>query len=163
MSRGVNTIGVDISAEAIAKAKKNCSWLLHEWSLPTTAQCIVGDATQLSTMKEIQHIDAIATEPYLGTTKLGEGKITDAKRIKDIIKGLEYLYIGCLRDWQGILKPHARVVMAIPSYTIGDRTYAVKKVVDTCENLGYTKLLGPIQYGRPKSIVQRNFYIFERK
>ena len=82
--------------------------------------------------------------------------------VKNIIKGLEKLYIGCLRDWFKILIPGGKVVIALPEYAFGGRVYFVKKVIDMCENLGYTTLDGPIAYSRPQAIVRRMFYKFQK-
>lgn len=158
--RGVNTLGSDIDADVIAKAKKNISWVISAYESKTNARIFVSDASHVSEELGIVRIDAIATEPFMGTTRLGEGKITDPKEIANIVKGLDKLYIGCLKEWASILKPGGVVVIAIPSFSIGGRVYSVKKAVDTCENLGYTKHLDPVAYGRPHAIVQRNFFIF---
>ena len=101
------------------------------------------DATHIDESIDASSIDAIVTEPFLGSPKIGEGKIHDVKDIQDIVKGLDKLYIGSLRAWTNILKPGGLVMIALPSFLIDGKVYSVKKVVDTCENLGYTKLLGP--------------------
>ena len=79
------------------------------------------------------------------------------------MKGLEKLYIGCLRDWHAILKPKGKIVIALPKYSIHNKTYFVKKVIDSCEMLGYTTIVGPIEYSRPQAVVRREFYIFQKK
>jgi tRNA G10 N-methylase Trm11 len=161
--RGVNSIGGDIDAETIQKAKKNISWLLATYDVKTNARLYVADATHIANDLGQVLVDAIVTEPFLGTTRMGEGKITDPSAVADIVRGLDKLYIGCLKHWLSVLKPKGFVVMAIPSFSVGKRVYSVKKVVDTCEILGYTKHLGPITYGRPHAIVQRNFFVFQKK
>jgi predicted SAM-dependent methyltransferase len=67
-----------------------------------------------------------------------------------------------LKEWGLVLKSGGIVVIAIPSFSVGGRVYSVKKAVDTCENLGYTKHLGPVTYGRPHAIVQRNFFVLQK-
>ncbi len=101
-------------------------------------------------------IDAIVTEPFMGDTKAKPAEV------KNIVKGLEKLYIGCLRDWQRVLKDHGIVVIALPKYEINGKTYFVKKVIDMCENLGYTIVAGPIEYSRPQAVVKRAFYVFQK-
>ncbi len=161
--RGVNTIGGDIDEETITKAKKNISWLIAKYEAKTNARLYVSDATHIGDQLGSVPVDAVATEPFLGTPRIGEGKVIDPSEIADIVKGLDKLYIGCLKHWVTVLKPKSFVVMAIPSFSVGNRVYSVKKVVDTCEILGYTKHLGPITYGRPHAIVQRNFFVFQKK
>lgn len=161
MMRGVNVIGSDIDEDTTLRAKKNCSWLIQTNDLKTNARFLTMDATHIDEVIDADSIDAIATEPFLGSPKIGEGKITDTAEIQGIVKGLEKLYIGSLRAWTTVLKHGALVMIAFPSFFIAGKHYTVKKVVDTCENLGYTKLLGPASYSRPKAIVQRNFYLFK--
>lgn len=160
--RGVSVIGSDIDEQVKEKAKKNIAWVMKEYAIQQEADVYAVDATHISGRLNGKKVEAIATEPFLGSSRIGEGKITDPSEIADIVKGLDKLYIGCLKEWTSCLTENGVVVMAIPSFAVGGRVYSVKKVVDTCENLGYTKLLGPIAYGRPQAIVQRNFYIFRK-
>ncbi len=159
--RGVNAIGSDIDYKSVEKAKKNMSWLLSRYKLASSVRIFQADATHIDEHIDKSSIDTIVTEPLLGPTKLGEESIHDAREIQNIVKGLEKLYIGCFRSWTNILKNNGVVVIALPSFTMGKTVYSVKKVVDTCETLGYTKLLGPITYGRPQAVVRRNFYLFK--
>jgi tRNA G10 N-methylase Trm11 len=158
--RGVNAIGCDIDKKAVEKAKKNMSWLLARYKLTSSIRIFEADATHIDEYVDKNSIDAIVTEPLLGPTRLGIEKIHNIREIQNIIKGLEKLYIGCFRSWINILKTNGTVVIALPSFTVDKTVYSVKKVVDTCEKLGYTKVLGPITYGRPQAVVQRNFYLF---
>ena len=108
-----------------------------------------------------ESVDAIVTEPFLGSTEIGDKRHLQEK-VKNMIKGLEKLYIGCLRDWQKILKPGGKVIIALPEYRIEDKMFFVKKVIDRCENLGYTTLHGPIEYSRPQAIVRREFFVLQK-
>jgi tRNA G10 N-methylase Trm11 len=158
--RGVNAIGSDIDSKTIEKAKKNMSWLLSQYKLSSSVRTFQADATHIDEFVDAHTIDTVVTEPLLGPTKLGEEAVHDVREIQNIMKGLEKLYIGCFRCWVHILKNNGTVVIALPSFTINKTVYSVKKAVDTCETLGYTKVLGPITYGRPQAVVQRNFYLF---
>ncbi len=164
--RGARTIGSDISVQVVDRARKNLDWLVKEY--PSGAHrydLFVSDATHVSEHLAPDCVDAIVTEPFMGTTRLGGNDKLHMTHdeVKNTIKGLEKLYIGALRDWAFILKSGGKVVIAIPRYEVGGRTYVVKKVVDNCENLGYSKLLGPIEYSRPKAVVKREFYLFQKK
>lgn len=158
--RGVNAIGSDIDNDSCEKAKKNMSFILSRYKLTSSIRIVQADATHIDEYIDTSSIDAIVTEPLLGPAKLGAELIHDVREIQNIIKGLEKLYIGCFRSWTNILKNNGVVVIAFPSFEVGKTVYSVKKVVDTCETLGYTKLLGPITYGRPQAVVRRNFYLF---
>lgn len=164
--RGANIVGSDLSEEAVANAKKNLEWLRREYSSvdPLYAKVMVSNATHVTEHIAAQSIDAIATEPYMGET-VDTKDVTrlTPERIKNILKGLEKLYIGSLREWTHLLKPYARVVMAMPAYAVNGRIFRVKNVVDRCESLGYTLLTEPIEYSRPQAVVRREFYIFQKK
>lgn len=145
---GWKGIGSDQSQEVVEKAKKNLEWLGF------SGEFFVCDATHVSEKIPGSTIDAIVTEPFMG--KAGTTKI------QDTVRGLEKLYIGCLKDWYKVLKTHGKVVIALPEYHEGGKTYFVKKVIDRAELLGYTLTAGPIEYSRPQAIVKRQFYIFQK-
>ncbi|MEK7592596.1 MAG: hypothetical protein AAB508_04365 [Patescibacteria group bacterium] len=160
---GWNVVGSDISEEVLVRSQKNIEWLVKESDIPAGRFIFfLSDATHVSKHLEPDSIDAIVTEPYMGSTDIGEGSIS-VEKAKNIAKGLGKLYTGCLRDWHSLLKPNGIVVLAIPKFYISDREIYVKNVVDRCEMLGYTTKAGPIEYSRPQAKVRREFYIFEKK
>lgn len=158
-----NVTGSDISEEAIDNTKKNLDWLRKTYAqvAPLYANIFVGDATHLSEHLAVNSVDAIVTEPFMGETidKKDIPNLTP-QRVKNILKGLEKLYIGALREWSKVLKSGGKVVIAMPAYDIQRAVVRVKNVVDRCESLGYTLFTGPIEYSRPHAIVRREFYIF---
>ncbi|MEK9143024.1 MAG: methyltransferase domain-containing protein [Patescibacteria group bacterium] len=154
---GWQVIGSDQSEEVVGKAKKNIEWLTKVTGPGPVTKFFVSDATHVSEHLPKESIDAIVTEPFLGSTQWGD------RQVKNIIKGLEKLYIGCLRDWVKVLKPNGKVVIALPQYAVHGKTFFVKNVIDRCENLGYTVVHGPIEYSRPQAVVRRQFYIFRKK
>jgi tRNA G10 N-methylase Trm11 len=162
---GCRVIGCDISEKSILWAKDNLEWQKKTYpsSKGSVAKLFVGDAVHVSEVLAPESVHAIVTEPFMGSTDIANTPSVDAAKVKNIIKGLEKLYIGCLRDWYKLLVPKGRIVIALPSYAISERTYFVKKVVDMCENLGYTIVDGPIEYSRPQAVVRRQFYILEKK
>lgn len=160
MLTGWRVIGSDQSAEVIEKARKNLEFLRGTAVRLRTAapyELFVSDATHVSEHVPAHSVDAIVTEPYLGPASIEEEKANN------IIKGLEKLYRGCLRDWQHVVKPHGKVVIALPEYVLHGRTYSVKSVLDSCENLGYTVSLGPLTYSRPQAIVRRKFFVLQKR
>ncbi len=162
--RGWHVTGSDISEDAVAKTQKNLAWL--ERSFPNTGGKVesisVMDAVHISDALPKESVDAIVTEPYMGTTSIAHEVAVDMQKVKNTIRGLEKLYIGCLRNWHSVLVKGGRVVIALPGYAVSGRTLFVKKVVDMCENLGYTIVVGPIEYSRPQAVVKRMFYILEK-
>ncbi len=162
---GCRVIGGDQSKDVIAKTEANLRWLGVQYRRidASKIEFFVSDATHISQYSSPESVDAIITEPFMGTTEIGAGKLNEPGKIKNIVRGLEKLYIGCLKDWMRVLKPSGRVVIALPQYAIGGKTYFVKKVVDSCENFGYTVLVGPIEYSRPQARVKREFFVFQKK
>lgn len=161
---GWRVIGADISKAAIERTQKNVAWARSRYALKDAQMTFYGhDATHISE-RITSPVHAIVTEPYMGNTNASSyGKVVELAKAKNIVKGLEKLYIGCLREWSTILIKGGVIVIALPQYVIGKETVFVKKVIDRCENLGYTLLVGPIEYGRPDAVVRREFYIFQKK
>lgn len=157
---GWDVIGSDQSEEVVEKARKNLEWLTGLNPVRkqgSTLKCFQCDATHVSEHLPKESIDAIVTEPFLGSSQMAD------RPVKNIIKGLEKLYIGCLKDWHRVLKSEGKVVIALPEYAIHGKTYFVKNVIDRCEILGYTVVHGPIEYSRPQAVVRRQFYIFQKR
>ena len=164
MMLGYKVIGSDQSEEAIEKTKRNLNWFVSNYQISSSKyQIFQCDATHISQKLPPESIDAIVTEPYLGPVVEDRRRKIENGKLRNVILGLEKLYIGCLREWYKILKPDGRVVIALPSFKLTDREFFVKKPIDTCENLGYTLLAGPYQYSRSQAKVVRNIYILEKR
>lgn len=121
---GKQVFGSDINPAQIAKTKKNLEWL------GKTCPLQVADARKII----VPPVDAIVTEPFLGPADP---------------KVLEQLYLDCLKHWQKILKPHGRVVIALPF------------VLDKTKVMGYSFVTGPFLYSRPQAKTRRHIYIFD--
>lgn len=163
LTMGYKVIGADISEIAIEKTRKNLAWARARFALELEAiNLFTYDATHISDVIK-SPVHAIVTEPYMGHTNASSfGVVIEREKAKNIIKGLEKLYIGCLREWSNILLKGGIIVMALPQYSLGKETLFVKKVIDRCEILGYTLLDGPIEYGRPDAVVKREFFVFQK-
>lgn len=179
---GWHVVGNDQSSDAVTKAQKNLEWLISISRLIDVEKrmtLFVSDATHVSQKIAPETIDAIVTEPFMGTVfsskgrlafgqetqdavLVQKGKLVTKKQVQNTLKGLEKLYIGSLKDWFSILKPGGRIVMAFPEIEFEGKKYSVKKVIDTCENLGYTLTLGPLEYSRPQAVVKRKIYVFKK-
>jgi tRNA G10 N-methylase Trm11 len=165
LCRGWRVTGGDVSEEVARLAFENLTWILRhtEGVLGRIDGVFTSEAVHISQKLDDASIDAIVTEPYMGSTGVATRQDVSVQEIKNIIKGLEKLYIGCLRDWHAILKPGGLIIIALPKYLVQGRSYFVKKVVDMCENLGYTIETEPIDYGRDQAVVRRSFYILKKK
>lgn len=163
--RGSNVVGCDISEDAVGHTKKNLEWLRKNYPVasPLYANVFVGDATHISKHVAPASIDAIVTEPFMGEPVDTKNiAVFTPERVKNVLKGLEKLYIGALKDWSPVMKKGGRIVMAMPAYATQRAVMRVKNVVDRCESLGYTLMAGPIEYSRPQAVVKREFYVFQK-
>ena len=166
--RHAHVIGTDQSQEVVVRAQANLDWLAKTYELNITSRFIGASAEHISEYLDAGTVDCIVTEPFMGNTQIGTLTAqniskADFEKLKNRIRGLEKLYIGCLREWQSVLKEDGVIVIAFPEYAIGGRLFFVKKVIDMCENLGYTVVQGPIEYSRPQAIVRRKFYVLRKK
>lgn len=163
---GWDVVGSDIDPVAITKTEKNLAWLRSQYGLlqRKAPAIFTVDATHISTVQKPDSVDAIVTEPFMGDPSFG-GKHTTVthEMVKNTLKGLEKLYIGCLREWTRILNSGGKIVIALPEYSIQGRTFTVKNIVDRCESLGYTLVAGPIEYSRPQAMVRRQFFVFKKR
>lgn len=171
MLRDCRVIGADKNLEQLKKADANLQWLKNEMPHLTLEdpQMFVSDATHISDHSALNSIDAIVTEPYMGTPFEKKGlqifyknKPVTVKMVDDLIKGLEKLYLGAFKDWHNILKSMGAIVIVLPEIIINGHHFFVKKIVDLCEKLGYTLVEGPYIYARPQAIVQRQIYKFRK-
>lgn len=166
MLAGWSVVGSDIDPVAMKKTEKNIAWLRSQYGLLQRKDpaLYTVDATHISTVQKADSIDAIVTEPFMGDPSFGgkHSQITH-ELVKNTLKGLEKLYIGCLREWTRILKAGGIVVIALPEYAVQGRALTVKNIVDRCESLGYTLVAGPIEYSRPQAMVRRQFFVFKKK
>lgn len=154
MMLGIPTINSDLKTEQVEGTKRNLAWLARrapqsEWLVHAS------DATKITAIVK-RKVDAIVTEPYLGPRYITEQKLAN------IIKGLNKLYLGSLKEWRKILKTKSRVVMVLPEFRMGPLVKRADLVIDRCEKLGYTLVAGPYEYERPEAIVKRNIVVFER-
>lgn len=164
--RGASVVGSDNSPSVIEKTGKNLEWLKHHYKYidGLAVKLFVSDATHISEHVHPESVDTIVTEPFMGAAfGVNDQLQMTNDKLKNIIKGLEKLYIGCLKDWYRVLKPGGNIVMALPQYVVGGKTLFVKKVIDSCENLGYTRQVGPIEYCRPQAVVRREFYLLKKR
>jgi tRNA G10 N-methylase Trm11 len=157
---GADVYGSDVKQEAVTSTMENMRWVSERFPSYTYQQdhFFQCDAVHLSDHMPTHILDAIVTEPYMGPTGLGIADIPE-KQIHNIAKGLNKLYVGCLKDWKRVLKIGGYVMMAFPEIRATQRKIFVKTAVDTCEKLGYSTIHGPITYSRPDAVVRRQFYL----
>ncbi len=150
MMVGQNVIGSDTNPVAIEGSKSNLAWLASSPHLrSTTYDLRIADATHFC-----EPVDCIATEPYMGPL-LDERNPSSLEKIKNIAKGLDKLYRGCLKSWHT-----TRVVISIPSFQVYNRIIETISI-DTISSLGYN-IIASVPYSKPGSTVIRNITILEK-
>jgi tRNA G10 N-methylase Trm11 len=155
MVLGINTENFDHDIDKCRGTKKNLEWLAKIIRASSSWNVSQADATHLDESITLP-ADAIVTEPYLGPTNLA------GKNLENIIKGLDKLYLGCLKNWRKIIKLGARIVMVLPQYNLNKLNIFAKKIIDMRENLGYTLEAGPFDYDRNHTIVKRKIIVFKK-
>lgn len=162
-----NVIGSDINTEVLNKCEQNLNWFCHEFSHQhDNVLMINSDAVNIST-KLNQKIDLIVTEPFLGDARKVQRiyELTNVrmqgnkeKDIKNIMKGLEKMYLGCLRDWKKILTHDGLICIIVPEITIGGRLFTIP-FLEICAKTGYNIINQPLEYSREQAVVKRRIYL----
>jgi len=144
---GYKVAGLDTSASQVSGTLEN---LKH---LGIDADVIIYDATHLS--KKFTEIDCIVTEPFLGKPNLRPDQVDYA------VKGLEKLYVGCLKDWHKTLKKGGFIVMVFPILTGARKEYHTSRIIDSVKILGYN-LLARVIYSRPEAGIKREIVTLQK-
>jgi len=144
---GYKVAGLDTSASQVSDTQAN---LKH---LSLSGEVVVYDATHLS--QKYSDIDCIVTEPFLGKPNLRPDQVDYA------VKGLEKLYLGCLKDWHKALKNGGYIVMVFPILTGARKEYSTGRVIDSVKNLGYN-LLARTTYSRPEAGIRREIITLQK-
>lgn len=152
---GSRAIGSDLSPQSVQDSQANLDWLSQQYPVNQTWKVITQDAAHAS-REQIGTVSAVVTEPYLGPPHIKPSKVDN------LIKGLSKLYKGALKNLHPLLKNQGRVVIVVPQFAIGGRVKTLKSLIDTCENIGYTRLQGPYIYAREGAVVQRTIYILQK-
>ena len=97
-------------SKRIDDTKKNISWIKELYDKQDIKmKFLVKNVLDLSKVLKTESVQAIITEPYLGPQR---GQLN----LAIIIKELEYLYSGALKEFKEILKSGKRVVMVWPLF-----------------------------------------------
>lgn len=152
---GKEAIGSDIRADAVNQTLTNLKWFSQNYPGEHKTDCFLADATRLMVADTKGKLDAIVAEGLLGPLTPG------VKDLPNIFKGLEKLYLGCLKQWTQILKPGASVVLALPLVATGKSPFSLESLIDRSGELGYNTLLPAMVYDRPEAVVKRQIFVLE--
>lgn len=144
-----NIMGADISAKATAETKKNLAWL----NLPIPP-LFTTDARNLARVIPLHSINCIVSEGALGPPT--------PRNINEIRKKLQTFYEELLSVLPRILKPEARVVIAVPAWRNNKTvTITILTLDDAARKYGFRAFHEPLFYGRPRAHVLRHIHFLE--
>ncbi len=154
-----NLIGGDINAGVLQKCEKNLEWFKKTFNYQeTNVRLIKTDAANISHLIK-NPVDLIVSEPFLGDPQKIQ-RIQKPEEAKNIIKGLEKMYLGCLKDWKNILTPQSTACIIVPEICAGKRVFTIP-FIEICGKLGYNIVSGPYEYAREKAVVRRKIYLLK--
>ncbi len=151
--------GSDLDPEAITQSEQNLEWYTNEVAAVAQStqdvKFLTADATQLDQFLTSNSISLLVTEPFLGK------QTPDPRKIADIAKGLERLYLGAFKSWQTILKPNAKIVIIFPNWAQLAHPFNWQNLVQKLAKIGYIQTGKTLQYSRPGARVIREIWQFE--
>ena len=165
-----NILGSDISEKAIIDTKKNVGWIKEKFT-KFKSDIKVSQVSAINLSQEIQlnSVDAIITEPYLGPQR---GKRDE----QGIINELTKLYSDSIKEFYKILKPGGKVVMVWPIFIFYRQSQKTLSYLNP--NIGNFKKINilnsklqtrfnldpkhPLIYGRPHQKVWREIVVLEK-
>lgn len=172
-----NIIGTDYKNEQIEKTNQNIEWLFKAYpdliKSDFNIKTFTYDVKKLSKAFEEKSIDAIITEPFLGSPK---SKHFNISQVENEITILEKLYLDAFYQFKNILKDDGKIVIIFPAFKLGNNLHYLN-ILPQLSKLGFTPInfqenpdykdldlevsdRGSIIYFRPDQTVHREIFIF---
>lgn len=173
-----NIIGTDFKKEQIEKTHQNISWLFEKYiELKKTdfnIKTFQYDVRNIGKSLKERSIDAIITEPFLGSSK---SKYFSISQIENEILILEKLYLDAFYQFKTLLKTNGKIVIILPAFkTDGNIRYL--DILPQLSKLGFSLIdflqipdsksmdlqiteRGSIIYFRPDQAIYREIFVFE--
>ncbi len=154
---GFTLIGSDIAEKALYQTDNNLGWL-NEHGYEIGEVELHHTKASHAHLLISQPVDAIVTEPFLGTPRQGN---ESAEELREQVADLEVLYKESFAGLRNILKPGARVVIANPAHLLGT-TEIEPNTPKILTDLGYTfdKSSSNLLYKRDNQFVARRLLRF---
>lgn len=173
-----NIIGTDYKSEQIQKTNQNIEWLFDQY--PNLIKNDFNIKTFQYDVKKItqafpeKNIDAIITEPFLGSPK---SKHFNLPQIQNEITILEKLYLDAFYQFKGLLKTGGKIVIIFPAFKLGNDLHYLN-ILPQLEKLRFSPIKfnenpdhkdlhleiserGSIIYFRPDQTIHREIFIFQ--
>jgi len=174
--------GSDIDPVAVDNSQTNTKWVLENYPQIDRSSEIgifLCDAQKLSSKIAKKSIDAIITEPYLGSPKAIH---FNPSQISQELKKLEPLYIDTFKEFSSILSKFGVIVIIFPVFKYKENFYYLE-IMDKIKQIGFEQKnylpdkfqnqqeklhlnltgRGTIVYYRPDQTVSREIIIFSKK
>ena len=145
-----DVLGIDKSRKAIDDATKNLEWLQGQQQFSGDWRLTELPVQTLS--RQFREIDAIITEPYLGPPLRGG---ENAQTIAAIIAELTKLYREAFEQFQKVLRPAGRVVIALPYFVWARRGISSQEIAGSLGFIEQQRL----RYQRPDQHVARDICV----
>ncbi len=154
---GFTLIGSDISEKALYQTDNNLTWLNEKGYEIGEVELHHTKASHAHLLIS-QPVDAIVTEPFLGTPRQGTESL---EQVREQVADLEHLYKESFAGLRNILNPGARLVIANPVHLLGT-TEIEPNTPKILMDLGYTfdKSSSNLLYKRDNQFVARRLLRF---
>jgi hypothetical protein len=158
-----NVTGSDKSEKAVADTKQNLQWLFDNYDKLKRelfqVKLFVSDVAFCAQRIDLESIDTIVTEPYLGSANARYfNKVQAAKEIRM----LEDMYLAAFDQFKNILHPNGTVVIIFPVFKVrGDLYYL--NILDELKNEGWVQqTYVPQQFDNEKDLAKLNLTLTDR-
>lgn len=162
-----NVMGSDLDIKAVERSKKNLGWMFKDKNISVSSV----DVLKLSA--RFKEIDAIITEPFLGSERL---HIMNRDQVFRERQKLEIFYADFFVELKKVLKPDGKIVIIFPVIRYKNE-FLYLDILDKIEKIGFKRLnyceeqkklglnltdRGTIVYYRPGQTVSREIIIWEK-
>jgi tRNA G10 N-methylase Trm11 len=173
-------IGSDSSDKSIRDTEINLDWLFSKFGLNRkqyNIELFKQDVQKIASKINFKTVDAIVTEPYLGSPK---AKSFHLGLIEKEVAKLGQLYLAAFDEFRKVLRDDGVIVMIFPVFRFKGKFYHID-IMDGIYALGFKKReylphkiegmeklnlnltsRGSIVFFRPGQTVSREIFIFER-
>jgi len=174
-----NLVGSDLEKKAVEETRINLDWLFKNYRdikrEDYKIELFESDVRNLSTKIPPKVVDAIVTEPYLGSARR---KFLKPEQIKKEVPGLEELYLAAFGEFKKILKSGGVVVIIFPVFRWRGQFFYLE-ILEKIESLGFEKedflrkeikgkeklrlvitKRGSVVFFRPGQLVSREIFCF---
>jgi tRNA G10 N-methylase Trm11 len=174
-----NLNGTDLEPKAVDDTLDNLEWLFENYPQIKKEDYIIkvqkAEVGRLGEYFGVDSIDAIITEPYLGSPKV---RLFQPERLRREIGILEDLYFRAFREFNKVLKKDGVIVIIFPIFRFGTLDFKLRLAKIFQMGFKTRKLADKdliekldlqitdrdsIIFSRPDQTIEREIFVFERK